>query len=100
MANVPNNVDFSQSGNSVFETVYIYDTLYVENLQVEGGSVDLDELNVKNKFTVGPGKKLFNVDASTGNIGINTLNADREIVAIGSATISGNLICDLHVKKI
>jgi hypothetical protein len=91
MANVPNNVDFSQSGNSVFETVYIYDTLYVENLQVEGGSVDLDELNVKDKFTVGSDKKLFNIDASTGNIGINTLTPDREIVAIGSATISGNV---------
>ena len=91
MANVPNNVDFSQSGNSVFETVYIYDTLYVENLKVEGGSVDLDELNVKDKFTVGSDKKLFNIDASTGNIGINTLNPDREIVAIGSATISGNV---------
>jgi hypothetical protein len=91
MANVPNNIDFSQSGNSVFENVYIYDTLYVENLEVESGSVDLDELNVRNKFTVGPDKKLFNVDASTGNIGINTLNPDREIVAIGSATISGNV---------
>lgn len=91
MANVPNNIDFSQSGNSVFENVYIYDTLYVENLEVESGSVDLDELHVRNKFTVGPDKKLFNVDASTGNIGINTLNPDREIVAIGSATISGNV---------
>lgn len=91
MANVPNNIDFSQSGNSVFENVYIYDTLYVENLEVESGSVDLDELNVRNKFTVGPDKKLFNVDSSTGNIGINTLNPDREIVAIGSVTISGNV---------
>jgi len=91
MANVPNNIDFSQSGNSVFENVYIYDTLYVQDLEVESGSVDLDELHVRNKFTVGPNKKLFNVDASTGNIGINTLNPDREIVAIGSATISGNV---------
>jgi len=91
MANVPNNVDFSQSGNSVFETVYIYDTLYVDNLQVEGGSIDLDELNVKNKFTVGSDKKLFNIDASTGNIGINTLNPDREIVGVGSALFSGNI---------
>ena len=91
MANVPSNIDFSQSGNSVFENAYIYDTLYVENLEVESGSVDLDELHVRNKFTVGPDKKLFNVDASTGNIGINTLNPDREIVAIGSATISGNV---------
>jgi len=91
MANVPNNIDFSQSGNSVFENVYIYDTLYVQDLEVESGSVDLDELHVRNKFTVGPNKKLFNVDASTGNIGINTLNPDREIVAIGSVTISGNV---------
>ena len=91
MANVPNNIDFSQSGNSVFENVYIYDTLYVQDLEVESGSVDLDELHVRNKFSIGPNKKLFNVDASTGKIGINTLNPDREIVAIGSATISGNV---------
>jgi len=89
--NIPNDISFSQSGNSVFETVYIYDTLYVQNLEVESGSVDLDELHVRNKFTVGPDKKLFNVDASTGNIGINTLNPDREIVAIGSVTIGGNV---------
>ena len=91
MANVPNNIDFSQSGNSVFENVYIYDTLYVQDLEVESGSVDLDELHVRNKFSIGPNKKLFNVDASTGKIGINTLNPDREIVAIGSALFSGNI---------
>ena len=93
MAKVPNNIDFSQSGNSVFENVYIYDTLYVNKLTTGSGdgSIDLDNLNVRNKFTVGPDKKLFNVDASTGNIGINTLTPDREIVAIGSATISGNV---------
>ena len=93
MAKVPNNIDFSQSGNSVFENVYIYDTLYVNKLTTGSGdgSIDLDNLNVRNKFTVGPDKKLFNVDASTGNIGINTLNPDREIVAIGSATINGNV---------
>jgi hypothetical protein len=52
MANVPNNIDFSQSGNSVFENVYIYDTLYVENLEVESGSVDLDDVTCVASETV------------------------------------------------
>ena len=89
------NPDFSQLGNSVFETVYIYDKLYANEIVVDNtvftGDVNLDVLRVRKYFSVGTDEKLLNVNNETKKIGINTLNPTKEIVAIGDVNIGGNV---------
>ena len=69
------NPDFSQLGNSVFETVYIYDKLYANEIVVDNtiftGDVNLDVLRVRKYFSVGTDEKLLNVNNETKKIGIN-----------------------------
>jgi len=84
--------DFSQQGNSVFENVYIYDTLYANKVEFSDVTdINLDTLRVKTFFAVGDNDKLFNVSNVTKRIGINTLNPDRPIVAIGDVGIGGTV---------
>ena len=84
--------DFSQQGNSVFENVYIYYTLYANKVEFSDvADINLDTLRVKTFFAVGDNDKLFNVSNKTKRIGINTLNPDRPIVAIGDVGIGGNM---------
>ena len=52
MSNIPDSVEFSRSGNSVFENVYVYETLYVSKI-VFDGDVDLDKLNINKRLNVG-----------------------------------------------
>ena len=86
------NPDFSQQGNSVFENVYIYDTLYANKVEFSDVTdINLDTLRVKTFFAVGNNDKLFNVSDITKRIGINTLNPDRPIVAIGDVGIGGTV---------
>jgi hypothetical protein len=86
------NPDFSQQGNSVFENVYIYDTLYANKVEFSDvADINLDTLRVKSFFAVGNADKLFNITNSTQRIGINTLNPDRRIVAIGDVGIGGTV---------
>jgi hypothetical protein len=89
------NPDFSQLGNSVFETVYIYDKLYANEIIVDNtiftGDVNLDVLRVRKYLSVGTKEKLLNVNDNTKRIGINTLNPDRSIVAIGNVGIGGTV---------
>jgi len=86
------NPDFSQLGNSVFENVYIYDTLYANKVEFSDVTdINLDTLRVKTFFAVGDNDKLFNVSNVTKRIGINTLNPDRPIVAIGDVGIGGTV---------
>lgn len=86
------NPDFSQQGNSVFENVYIYDTLYANKVEFSDVTdINLDTLRVKTFFAVGDNDKLFNVSNTTKRIGINTLNPDRPIVAIGDVGIGGTV---------
>jgi len=84
--------NFSQQGNSVFENVYIYDTLYANKVEFSDVTdINLDTLRVKTFFAVGDNDKLFNVSNVTKRIGINTLNPDRPIVAIGDVGIGGTV---------
>jgi hypothetical protein len=86
------NPDFSQQGNSVFENVYIYDTLYANKVEFSDVTdINLDTLRVKTFFAVGNNDKVFNVSNITKRIGINTLNPDRPIVAIGDVGIGGTV---------
>ena len=71
MSNIPSSVEFSQSGNSLFENLYVYETLYVSNV-VFDGDVNLDVLNVNKKLNVGVDGINLNVDTTTGSVGINT----------------------------
>ena len=82
--------DFSRTGNSVFENVYIYGNLYAEgllfaeedftfkgNVTVEKdlkvlGKSYLEWANVNTFFGVGVGNSFFNVDADKKRIGIST----------------------------
>ena len=82
--------DFSRTGNSVFENVYIYGNLYAEgllfaeedfvfkgNVTVEKdlkvlGKSYLEWANVNTFFGVGVGNSFFNVNNTTKRIGIST----------------------------
>ena len=93
------NQDFTRSGNSVFENVYIYGNLdyqfksiSVDDLEVRGnsftsgiatfaddvyiyGELDISYLTVKNRFNVGSGGTVFvgiNTGALSGRVGIGT----------------------------
>ena len=93
------NQDFTRSGNSVFENVYIYGNLdyqfksiAVDDLEVRGnsyttgiatfaddvdiwGELDISYLTVKNRFNVGSGGTVFvgiNTGSLSGRVGIGT----------------------------
>jgi len=88
--NIPNDISFSQSGNSVFEIVYIYDKLYVEAIEVSGGSINIDELNAKRKLTVGTSGTVFNAQQGVG-VGVGTISPRSVLDVNGNLLVSGNI---------
>ena len=88
--NIPNDISFSQSGNSVFETVYIYDKLYVEEIEVSGGSINIDELNARRKLTVGTSGTVFNAQQDVG-VGVGTISPRSALDVNGNLLVSGNI---------
>ena len=107
------NQDFTRSGNSVFENVYIYgnldyqfNSISVDDLEVRGnsftsgiatfaddvyiyGELDISYLTVKNRFNVGSGGTVFvgiNTGLLSGRVGIgSTLPVQKFQVGIDTS---------------
>ena len=99
MSNIPDSVEFSRSGNSVFENVYVYETLYVSKI-VFDGDVDLDKLNVNKRLNVGADGINLNVDTTTGSVGINTTDPKGALQVSGRIGINSDYVDPTGIRQL
>lgn len=99
MSNIPSSVEFSQSGNSLFENLYVYETLYVSNV-VFDGDVNLDVLNVNKKLNVGVDGINLNVDTTTGSVGINTTDPKGALQVSGRIGINSDYVDPTGIRQL
>jgi hypothetical protein len=99
MSNIPDSVEFSRSGNSVFENVYVYETLYVSKI-VFDGDVDLDKLNINKRLNVGVDGINLNVDTTTGSVGINTTDPKGALQVSGRIGINSDYVDPTGIRQL
>ena len=101
---LPKQPKFTQSGDTVLETVYIYDKLYVKELQSDNatlaadktkfvGDIDLDTIHVETEFSLGLKNNyaLIFANVNDNKVGIGTTVSYAKLDVVGDVKVSENI---------